>query len=51
MVPRSGRVGQLIIFHFGSFHLVRSVLVQGMSEQERRLMNAEAGKAKNPVKV
>ena len=40
--PCSGVLGQLVVFDFGSFFLVRSVLVQSCSQEEADLLESSS---------
>ena len=51
VTPRSGTLGQLVLFDFGSFHLVQALMVHVLSEQETKLLqSSQSKKGKEPQK-
>ena len=51
VTPRSGILGQLVLFDFGSFHMVRGLTVHVLNDQEARLLqHSQSTKAKKPQK-
>ena len=38
--PRSGVLGQMVIFDFGNFYMIRYLCVHVINEQDRRLLSS-----------
>ena len=51
MVPRSGVLGQLIVFYFGSFRLLQSMVVRMLTEHEEISMSFSSQKSRKPANV
>jgi len=50
-MPRSGIIGQLVLFDFGTFHIVRGLTVYVLNDQEARLLQiSQSTRAKKPQK-
>ena len=50
LVPRSGLLGQLVVFDFGSFIMIRGLAVHVLTEQESRMLDTVALKKKKAKK-
>jgi len=51
VTPRSGILGQLALFDFGAFHMVRGLTVHVLNDQEARLLQiSQSTRPKKPQK-
>ena len=51
VMPRSGILGQLVLFDFGPFYMARGLTVHVLNDQEARLLqHSQSTKAKKPQK-
>lgn len=49
--PRSGLLGQLVIFQFASFRIVQCLVVRMISENEEKLMKSKSHTTNRPPNV
>lgn len=49
--PRSGLLGQLVVFQFGSFRILQCLVVRVISENEEKLRKIKSLPTKRPPNV
>lgn len=49
--PRPGLLGQLVIFQFGSFHILQCMVVRMIDENEVKLIRPKSHNIKRPTDV